>query len=200
MVSAIRADEPEAETLALFLEVSGEANGAYTYDIWFQQLRDAGPADLIEHYDAGGADLGVVLVAASLDRLQGATLDVGEVGGEQSLVVINPNLPEVTSAPPAARAGGDLSSPLAKQVIEVLEAEVNPSIAGHGGRADLVAVEDGIAYLSMSGGCQGCGLASVTLSQGIAVALRESIPEITDVVDVTDHAGGSNPYYQPAKK
>jgi Fe/S biogenesis protein NfuA len=87
-----------------------------------------------------------------------------------------------------------------ERVTTVLEVIINPSIASHGGRADLVAVEDGIAYLRLSGGCQGCGMASVTLSQGIEVALREHVPEIERVVDVTDHAGGSNPYYQPAKK
>ena len=74
-------------------------------------------------------------------------------------------------------------------------------IAMHGGRADLVAVdEDGVAYLRLSGGCQGCGLAAVTLSQGIEVALRDSVPEVVSVVDVTDHASGANPFYEPAKK
>ena len=67
-------------------------------------------------------------------------------------------------------------------------------------RAELVAVEDETAYLRLSGGCQGCGMSSVTLSQGIEVAIRESVPEITRVVDVTDHASGSNPYFEAAKK
>ena len=77
---------------------------------------------------------------------------------------------------------------------------MNPSIAMHGGRADLVAVEEGVAYVRLSGGCQGCGLATVTLSQGIEVALVEGIEEIHSVVDVTDHASGDNPYFEPAKK
>ena len=82
----------------------------------------------------------------------------------------------------------------------MLEEQINPAIASHGGRADLVAVEDWIAYLRLSGGCQGCGMASVTLSQGIEVAILDAIPEITEVVDVTDHASGDNPYYEAAKK
>ena len=57
-----------------------------------------------------------------------------------------------------------------------------------------------MVYLQLGGGCQGCGMASVTLKQGIETALRESIPEITEVVDVTDHQGGENPYYAPSKK
>ena len=94
----------------------------------------------------------------------------------------------------------DLSGDVAQRVIQVLDAQVNPSIAAHGGRADLVAVEDGAAYLRLSGGCAGCGMAAVTLSQGIEVAIKQSVPEIDRIVDVTDHASGTNPYYEPAKK
>ena len=61
-------------------------------------------------------------------------------------------------------------------------------------------MEGDAAYLRLSGGCEGCGLAAVTLSQGIEVALRESVTEITRVIDVTDHAAGTNPYYEAAKK
>ena len=89
---------------------------------------------------------------------------------------------------------------MAQRVLAVLEEQVNPSIAMHGGRADLVAVEEDIVYLRLSGGCQGCGLATVTLSQGIEVALRDALPEIVSVIDVTDHASGANPFYEPAKK
>jgi Fe/S biogenesis protein NfuA len=84
--------------------------------------------------------------------------------------------------------------------MQVLEQQINPSIAAHGGRADLVAVEGDIAFLRLSGGCAGCGMAAVTLSQGIEVALRDSVEEITRVIDVTDHASGANPYYEAAKK
>ncbi len=64
----------------------------------------------------------------------------------------------------------------------------------------MVAVDDSIAYLRLSGGCQGCGMASVTLGQGIEVAILDAVPEISEVVDVTDHASGTNPYYEAAKK
>ena len=84
------------------------------------------------------------------------------------------------------------------EAIEVLEAEVNPSIASHGGRADLVALDEveGIAYLKLSGGCQGCAMSRMTLSQGIEVSLKDAIPQLTAVVDVTDHAQGGNPFYE----
>ena len=94
----------------------------------------------------------------------------------------------------------DLSGDVAQRIVQVLDQQINPSIAAHGGRAELVAVEDDAVYLRLSGGCAGCGLAAVTLSQGIEVALRKSVPEITRVLDVTDHAAGTNPYYEKAKK
>ncbi|MGD0220033.1 MAG: NifU family protein, partial [Acidimicrobiales bacterium] len=129
----------------------------------------------------------------SMDTLRGATLDLGE----QGLVMVNPNAPRpVATAPVAA---GDVTSPLAAAVITVLEEQVNPQIALHGGRADLVAVDEGIVYLRMSGGCQGCGLAAVTLTRGITVAIKQAFPEIVDVVDVTSHQDGLNPYFEPAE-
>jgi Fe/S biogenesis protein NfuA len=82
----------------------------------------------------------------------------------------------------------------------VLAQQVNPSIAAHGGRAVLVAVEEGTAYLRLSGGCQGCAMARVTLSQGIEKAILEAVPQITRVVDVTDHPSGTKPYFEPAAR
>jgi Fe/S biogenesis protein NfuA len=72
---------------------------------------------------------------------------------------------------------------------------VNPQIAAHGGAARLAAVEGSIAYIELSGGCQGCGSARATLKQGIEVIILDLVPEISEVVDVTDHASGENPYF-----
>jgi Fe/S biogenesis protein NfuA len=98
------------------------------------------------------------------------------------------------------RPPADLSGDVPQRIMQVLAEQINPAIASHGGQAELVAVEASIAYLRLSGGCQGCGMASVTLSQGIEVAILEGVPEITEVIDVTDHASGANPYYEAAKK
>jgi len=195
-VLEVLANESESDTLALWLEVSGEADGAYTYDMYFQAIADAGSGDVVQPDDV----LSVVVPSASVGRLQGATLDfVTDASGEGGLVIVNPNTP---AAPTLAGLGSipevDLSDPFAQRVVTVLEQQVNPSIASHGGRADLVAVEDFSVYLRLSGGCQGCGMAKATLSQGIEVILREAIPEIGNVVDVTDHADGTNPFYEPA--
>ncbi|HTW99257.1 MAG TPA: NifU family protein [Acidimicrobiales bacterium] len=194
-IAKARAEEAGAEQLALFVEVNGIANGAYTYDMWFEALADAAPGDAVIGHD----DLAVVVAHQSVDRMRGATLDVQDTGDGPGLVMLNPNAP----APEPGRRPipePDLSSPLARRVAEVLEDEVNPQIAMHGGRADLVAVDEGTAYVRLSGGCQGCGLAAVTLGQGISVAIREAVPEIVEVIDVTSHEDGSNPYFQPAKK
>ena len=192
MVLAIRGNEDSPESLALFLEINGTASGAYTYDMWFQQVSDVAPGDAVTEDDG----LSVVVVSSSVDRMQGATLDVGENGGETGLVMLNPNTPAGSRPAPES----DLSDPISQRILKIIEDEVNPQIAMHGGFADLVAFEEGTAYVRMLGGCQGCGLASVTLSQGISVAIQEAVPEVTSVVDVTDHASGTNPYYESAKK
>ncbi|MHB8429918.1 MAG: NifU family protein [Acidimicrobiales bacterium] len=193
-VAAALAEEAGSGSLALWLEISGETDGAYSYDMYFQALDDAAPGDVIQEVDS----LPVVLPQASVARLQGATLDhTVDAAGEGGLVIVNPNTPPSRSTHRVAPTV-DLSDPLAKRVIQVLDEQVNPSIAAHGGRADLVSVENGSVLLALSGGCQGCGMARATLSQGIEVILREAIPEIVEIVDVTDHAEGSNPYYEPA--
>ena len=86
------------------------------------------------------------------------------------------------------------------RIQEVLDDNINPAIASHGGYVNLLAVEGPVAFVELGGGCQGCGMADVTLKQGIEVAIREAVPSIERVVDQTDHASGENPYFQPAKK
>jgi Fe/S biogenesis protein NfuA len=196
MVSELRAGEDDQESLALWVEVTGSNGNAYTYDMYFQPIADAQPGDWSDEQD----DLKIVIPAESIPNMKGAVLDVNSDGGETGMVIVNPNQPPTMGSPAMAGPPVDLSGDVAQRVLQVLEAQINPSIAAHGGRADLVAVEDDAAYLRLSGGCAGCGMAAVTLSQGIEVALRDSVPEITRVIDVTDHASGTNPYYEAAKK
>ena len=88
--------------------------------------------------------------------------------------------------------------PLAERIQVLFDEQVNPAIAAHGGAVDLLGVEGKIAYVRMGGGCQGCGMASVTLREGIEGMMKESVPEIEEIMDSTDHAAGANPYYQPS--
>ncbi len=80
----------------------------------------------------------------------------------------------------------------------LLQDRINPSIAAHGGHITLVDIQEDKAYVRLEGGCQGCGMADVTLKQGVAKEIMDMVPNITEVLDVTDHAGGTNPYYQPS--
>ena len=77
----------------------------------------------------------------------------------------------------------------------ILNDQINPAVASHGGAISLLDVHDGTVFLQMSGGCQGCASASVTLRQGVKKTLREQVPGVGDIVDVSDHAAGTNPYF-----
>ena len=80
-------------------------------------------------------------------------------------------------------------------VAEVIEDQVNPVVATHGGHVDLVGIDDGKALIAFGGGCQGCGMVDVTLKQGVEVMITDSVPGVTEVVDVTNHEEGTNPFY-----
>ncbi len=85
------------------------------------------------------------------------------------------------------------------KIQKILDEMINPAVAAHGGFVEVLDVKENIAYLKLGGGCQGCGMVNVTLKQGIEATLKEEIPQLAGVIDQTDHAGGNNPYYQPAK-
>lgn len=93
----------------------------------------------------------------------------------------------------------DLTSPVAQAIKKVLDERINPAVASHGGHVRLVDVRGTDAYIEMSGGCQGCGSADATLKQGISVAIKQAVPTIQNVYDITDHAEGQNPYYRPGE-
>ena len=177
----IRSDEPDGADHALWVAIDGRRGPAYAYDLYFVRTAEVGEAVTVEQH----GDLAVAIPAASIDGLRGATLRFDGRG----LSMENPNRP-----PPEPWWPGD-DAPLEERVAAVLEHEINPAIAGHGGWVQLVEVEDNDVHLSLGGGCQGCGLAQVTLRQSIEVGLRNWVPEIGAVLDVTDHASGDNPYY-----
>ena len=177
----VRSQEPDAADLALSLEIAGRRGPAFGYGLAFVPVAEAGEGDALGHY----GDLPVVIPAASVDRLRGAALHFDG----QGLTIENPNHPA-----PEPWWPGDHTT-IEERVAAVLEHEINPAIAGHGGWAQLVGVEGNTLQLSLGGGCQGCGMAQVTLRQGIEVALRAWVPEIDEVLDVTNHASGDHPYY-----
>jgi len=190
-VQSYRAGQPDADRLGLWTEVTGVSGEDYTYNLYLRPIEDAGPEDVLEQHE----DLAVVIPADSVAKLRGAIIDlVGDLttGG---LIVENPNSPSpaVDDLPPL-----ELTGTVSERVAQVLAQQINPGIALHGGRAEIAGIEGATVLLRLSGGCQGCGLAGVTLKKGVEVAIKRSVPEIDEVVDVTDHASGMNPYFDPA--
>jgi Fe/S biogenesis protein NfuA len=195
-VLGFREGVPDSERQAMWVEVTGVQNGEWTYNISLKPLDGAGPDDSLQYSD----DLGIVVPEADIDKLQGATVDWSDDLMSGGLLVVNPNKPDPASPAIGGRPVADLSGPVPQRVMQVIEQQINPAIAAHGGSAELVAVEEDTAYVRLGGGCVGCGMASVTLGQGIEVAILEAVPEVRQVVDVTDHASGTNPYFEAAKK
>ncbi len=82
-----------------------------------------------------------------------------------------------------------------KAILNLLDNQINPQVAGHGGHISLIDVKENTAFVRLEGGCQGCSASSATLRQGVEVEIKKVVPTIARVVDVTDHSAGVNPYY-----
>jgi Fe/S biogenesis protein NfuA len=194
MLLEVRSREPDAAELGLVLRISGLDGAAFTYEMAFMRTIDAGPTDVVEEHD----DLAVIIPKGDADNLRGARLTMSRDLLNPGLAIKNPNGPS-----PRILGDGDapeLTGSVAEQAVQVMNDVINPAIAAHGGFGEVVAVEEGTAYVRLGGGCVGCGMASVTLSSGIESTLQEMVPEIVKVIDVTDHASGTNPYYEQEKK
>lgn len=189
MITELASQEPGDEEYGLSVEVTGIKGDQFTYDLSFVPVVDANDTQIVERHGS----LSVIVRVVDVEKLSGASLSLSD----QGLAMNNPNAP---ATPTMAAPKGDLTGPLAEQVQTVLVDQVNPAIAAHGGGAELVSIDGTIAYLKLLGGCQGCGMAQVTLRSGIERILLEAIPELSGVIDVTDHASGDDPYYQAAKK
>ena len=99
-----------------------------------------------------------------------------------------------------ARESLPAAAEIRAKVEQILDDEVNPAVAAHGGVVRLIDVRDNNVFLQMGGGCQGCGMASVTLKHGVEAAIRKVAPEVGAILDTTDHAAGRNPYFQASAK
>ena len=180
--------ESDSDTrLAVRIHVASPSPLDPRYDITLIEHDEKCEEDLV--FDDHGFD--VVMDPESAKILDGARIDWVETVMESGFKVENPNLDPIGSKP--------LEGPLAERVQQAIDQYVNPGVAQHGGRVTLVEVRDDIVYLQMGGGCQGCGMASVTLSQGIERILKEQVPEIAGIQDVTNHSAGDNPYITAEK-
>ena len=185
-VMGILQAEDDPESLGLRIAVTGTRGVEYAYDLSFEERAEAADDDLV--YDQG--DLVVMIPADSVDPLWGATLDLPSTEGQGGLVIRNPNRPD-----PLAGFDIELTGTVTERVQQLLDQQINPALAAHGGFASLVEVQGSTAVVTMGGGCQGCAVSAVTLREGIQKAILEHVPEITEVVDTTDHDAGENPFY-----
>lgn len=174
-------DQSEDEELALRIGMSG-SSASPDFDLTLVGASELGEDEVM--VDGGG--FAVFVKKDDEKTLEGATVDFVERVNESGFEV---RPMKQRTGPREAPTG-----PIAEKVREVLDQQVNPAIASHGGMIALVDVEETDVYVEMSGGCQGCALSRMTLRQGVERMLREAVPELTAVHDVTDHASGDNPY------
>ncbi len=124
----------------------------------------------------------------------------GKAVGAAIRQALSADTPAIADKAPATGESRVTDDELYERVHDLFEQQVNPMVARHGGRVELIDVQESVVMLRMSGGCQGCGMASVTLRQGIEGMLNQYLPEVKGIVDITDHTSGTNPYFASAKK
>jgi Fe/S biogenesis protein NfuA len=188
-VLEVRAGEDDPAGTALRVAITGANMTDFVYALDLVPIAEAGDGDAVYAQGSHG-ELTVIVPSDSIANMAGATLDVPSSSAAGGLVIRNPNTPD-----PLAGLDLDLEGELPEKVQAVLDKAINPALASHGGFAALVGVEDTRVFVTMGGGCQGCAASAMTLRDGIRTMLLESLPEITDVVDVTDHDAGENPFY-----
>ena len=155
------------------------------YSLAFVQQGEEQPNDEIVNFDS----FNVYIDADSIQYVEGATLNYIENAMGGGFVVDNP-----------PRTMPKLEGPVADKLQKLLNEQINPALQMHGGFVQLIDVKDHTVFIELGGGCKGCGMVDVTLKQGIEKMIKQSIPEITEVFDTTNHASGTNPYYQPSTK
>lgn len=180
----LRDEEPEKERLGLRLEVIAAPGEDFKYDLSFEIVTQAAFSDEVRTING----LKVIIPLQSYEHINGAVLDFSD---RQGLIIRNPN------KPPVAVIEGLVTDDETSAAVEaVIATDINPSLAAHGGFVTFVGHDgDGIAYLTMGGGCHGCSMSKMTMLEGVQTTLVEQVPAIAKVRDITDHATGANPYY-----
>ncbi len=153
-----------------------------------------------------GADVAEIVVSGNLVTVVKQDAApwpvVAKAVGQAIRAALAGDRPAVAAKPAPAAGAGSVTADdaLYERVADLFDQQVNPMVARHGGRVELIDVQDAVVMVRMAGGCQGCGMADVTLRQGIEAMLHQHVPDVRGVVDITDHTAGSNPYFAAAKK
>ncbi len=175
-------DPKEVKTKGVEIIVDAKSDRKANYSINFFDSSN----NEVEKISIDFGNFQIFVAKESVPYIEGTEIKINE---EKELIAFNPHM-SITK----------ISGTVEEQIQHVLDEEVNPMVASHGGVVSLLEVKDSSAYLEFGGGCQGCGMIDVTLKQGVEVMIKEQIPEIEAIYDVTDHAEGTNPYYQPSMK
>jgi Fe/S biogenesis protein NfuA len=174
---AEKSEQPEDVGLRLYVQ---GGRSSYDYGFKFDHRQENDVVVPQEGFD-------LYVDGFSFHLLRGATVDYVDKVSGGGFSVDNPNEPDLSS------------NPLFKRVKEFIDHHINPGVATHGGSVSLLEVNEGVVYVELGGGCQGCGMVDVTLKHGIERMLKENFPEIESVYDTTDHASGDNPYFSQGK-
>ena len=161
----------------LRVEIIGRGEKGFRYDLNLVDLQEKEESDIACEVDG----MTVLVAERSAQYMEGATLDFVETLMGGGFQFENPNpmwVDEISVA-----------------VAEVIQTDVSPMVASHGGTVELLGVDGDKAIIAFGGGCQGCGMVDVTLKQGIEVVIQQKVPSITSIVDATDHEAGTNPFY-----
>ena len=173
-------EEEQLAEQAVRVGIGERSPTGFQYQLEFCDRSDKGDDDVVLEQD----ELTFYIAGDSADDLRGTTLDYVDTGFSAGFKFDNPNRPKL------------LEDPIAERVHRVIQDQINPGVASHGGYVQLLDVKDGTVYVKLGGGCQGCGQADSTVKDGIQAAIVAAVPEIHSVLDVTDHAAGTNPYFQ----
>jgi len=180
----LRDSEPETDRLGLRIEILSEPGEEFRYDLSFDIVTKATFTDEVRTIDG----LKIIVPAKDIDALQDAVIDHSDA---QGMLIRNPNKPQAPSIEGLVR-GDELSA----QIESIVSTEINPMLAAHGGSVTFAGHDtEGTAYFTMGGGCHGCSMSKQTMLEGVKTTIREQVPAITNVRDLTDHAAGANPYY-----
>lgn len=172
--------QEELADQAVRVAISDKTPTGFQYQLEFCDRTERSDTDVLLEQD----DLLFFITGDSVDDLRGTTLDYVDTGFSAGFKFDNPNKPRL------------LEDPIAERVHRVIQEQINPGVAAHGGNVQLLDVKDGTVFLRLGGGCQGCGQADTTVKEGIQTAICQAVPEVHTVLDVTDHAAGTNPYFQ----
>ena len=182
-LKVLRDEEPEQERLGLRLDVIAQPGEEFKYDLSFEIVTQAAFSDEVRTFDG----LKVIIPLHSYEHVKGAELDYTD---RQGLIIRNPNKP-----PAPVLEGLVNDDELSASVEAVIATDINPSLAAHGGYVTFVGHDgEGVAYLTMGGGCHGCSMSKMTMLEGVQTTLVEQVEGIERVRDVTDHSTGANPY------